>query len=252
MSNKVVLITGASAGMGEATAIHLKNAGYIVYGAARRVERMDHLKKQGILVLKMDVTDDESMVQGVGTIIKEHGRIDVLVNNAGYGSYGALEDVPLSEAKYQFDVNVFGMARLIQLILPHMRKQKYGKIVNISSGGGKIYTPMGTWYHATKHAVEAMSDCLRFEVKNFGIDVIIVEPGAVKTEWEGVAMEHLKKTSGNTAYKDLTRKVTMLFTQLSSGAASPDLIAKVIEKSIKVRKPKQDMLYVVELNKLYF
>ena len=150
---KVVLITGASSGIGKQTALLLIQQGLIVYGAARRVEKMQDLKEAGVRLLHMDVTDDASMTKGVQEIIDAEKRIDVLVNNAGYGSYGALEDVPISEAKYQFDVNVFGLARLTQLVLPHMRSQKSGRIINISSIGGKIGEPHGVWYHAAKFAV---------------------------------------------------------------------------------------------------
>ena len=137
----------------------------------------------------MDVTDDDSMRAGVEQIVAETGRIDVLVNNAGYGSYGAIEDVPLDEARRQFDVNVFGAMRLTQLVLPHMRAQRSGTVVNISSMGGKIHTPLGGWYHGTKFAVEALSDCLRLEVKPFGIDVVVIEPGGIRTEWGEIAAE---------------------------------------------------------------
>ena len=164
-AGKVALVTGASSGIGEATALELAKAGYTVYAAARRVERMNHLTESGIRPISMDVTDDSSMQAAVEKIIADTGRIDVLVNNAGYGSYGALEDVPMDEARYQFEVNVFGAARLTQLVLPHMRKNRSGKIVNITSMGGKIHTPLGAWYHATKFALEAISDCLRPELK---------------------------------------------------------------------------------------
>ncbi len=149
MTTKIALVTGGSSGIGEATALALAETGYTVYAGARRVERMQPLKEHGIRPLALDVTDDESMQSAVSQIIASEGRIDVLVNNAGYGSYGALEDVPLSEAQAQFDVNVFGAARLIQLVLPHMRERHSGTIVNITSMGGKIYTPLGSWYHAT-------------------------------------------------------------------------------------------------------
>ena len=179
---KVALVTGASSGIGEATAQHLHEAGFLVYGAARRTNRMQALGELGVRTLAMDVTDDESMAAGVKHILDEAGRIDVLVNNAGYGSYGAVEDVSLDEARRQFEVNVFGAARLTQLVLPHMREQHSGSIVNITSMGGKIYTSFGAWYHATKFAFEAFSDCLRVETKEFGIDVVIIEPGAIATE----------------------------------------------------------------------
>ena len=146
---------------------------------------MAELATAGAALLKLDLTDDASIVAAVNAIKSEAGRIDVLVNNAGYGSYGALEDVPLSEGRRQFEVNVFGLARLCQLVLPMMRAQKSGKIVNITSIGGKIWEPLGGWYHATKFAVEGLSDCLRVEVAPFGIDVIVIEPGAIRTEWAG-------------------------------------------------------------------
>ena len=180
--DKTAFVTGASAGIGEATARALLAAGYRVFAGARRLDRMAGLAAAGATLLKLDLTDDVSIVAAVNTIKNEAGRIDVLVNNAGYGSYGALEDVPLDEARRQFEVNVFGLARLCQLVLPTMRAQKSGKIVNVTSIGGKIWEPLGAWYHATKFAVEGMSDCLRMELAPFGVDVIVIEPGAIKTE----------------------------------------------------------------------
>ena len=176
MNTKTALVTGASSGIGEATALKLHELGFTVYGAARRTDRLEQLAQRGIKPLAMDVTDDESIRAGVERIIADTGRIDVLVNNAGYGSYGAIEDVPSAEARRQFDVNVFGAMRLTQLVLPHMREQRSGTVVNISSMGGKIFTPLGGWYHATKFAVEALSDCLRLEVKPFGINVVVIGP----------------------------------------------------------------------------
>ena len=199
MEKKVVLITGASSGIGKETAKLLVENGHIVYGAARRLDKMNDLKEAGIKLLEMDVTNDESMVNGIQKIMETEKRIDVLVNNAGYGSFGALEDVPISEAKYQFEVNIFGLARLTQLVLPYMRKKQSGKIVNISSMGGKFGEPHGAWYHATKFAVEGLSDSLRMELKQFKIDVVIIEPGAIKSEWGGIAKENLLKVSRNTA-----------------------------------------------------
>jgi NAD(P)-dependent dehydrogenase (short-subunit alcohol dehydrogenase family) len=182
MTQNVALVTGASSGIGEATALSLQAAGYLVYGAARRVDRMTSLADKGVRVLAMDITDEASMAAGVKQILADNDGIDVLVNNAGFGSYGALEDVPMDDARYQFEVNLFGMARLIQLVLPAMRKQRSGRIINVSSIGGKIYEPMGGWYHATKFAVEGLSDSLRLELAPFGIQVVVVEPGAIRTE----------------------------------------------------------------------
>ena len=175
---KVVLITGASAGIGKETAKLLAGEGFVVYAAARRIDKMQDLKALGIKLLQMDITLDDSVTKAVEEIMSNEKQIDVLVNNAGYGSYGSLEDVALSEARYQFEVNIFGLARLTQLILPHMREKRAGKIINISSMGGKFGEPHGAWYHATKYAVEGLSDCLRMELKQFGIDVVIIEPGS--------------------------------------------------------------------------
>jgi NADP-dependent 3-hydroxy acid dehydrogenase YdfG len=228
MEKKVVLITGASSGIGKETANLLIKGGYIVYGAARRLDKMNDLKEAGIKLLEMDVTNDESMVKGIQKIIETEKRIDVLVNN-----------VPISEAKYQFEVNIFGLARLTQLVLPHMRKQQSGKIVNISSMGGKFGEPHGSWYHATKFAVEGLSDSLRMELKQFNIDVVIIEPGAIKSEWGGIAKENLLKVSGNTAYKNLATKHAALIDETYKRVGSePIVIAKTIAKAISSNNPK--------------
>ncbi|SFD81792.1 oxidoreductase [Paracidovorax konjaci] len=240
MNAKTALVTGASSGIGEAAALKLKALGYTVYAAARRTDRMRHLANAGIHVLAMDVTDDESMQAGIQRIVALSGRIDVLVNNAGYGSYGAVEDVSLDEARAQFDVNVFGAARLIQLVLPHMRRQASGTIVNITSMGGKIHTPLGAWYHGTKFALEAISDCLRMEVEPFGIDVVVIEPGGIKTEWAGIAADKLRAVSGHGPYAAQARAMA----QSMDGEASrkrqspPELIAETIARAVTARRPK--------------
>ncbi len=238
---KVALVTGASSGMGESTAILLSKQGYKVYGAARRTDKMKTLETNGISVVSLDLTQDESIVNCVDTILKKEGRIDILINNAGYGSYGAVEDVPIEEARRQFEVNIFGMARLTQLILPVMRKNKYGRIVNISSIGGKIYTPFGAWYHATKHALEGWSDCLRIETKPFGIKVVIIEPGGIKTPWGVIAAENLKKTSGNGAYAEKANKTADNMTKMYTGGknlSDQELLAKEIVKAATVKNPR--------------
>lgn len=235
-NQKIVLVTGASSGIGKITVQNLLSAGYIVYGTARRIELMKDLEKLGAHIFFMDVTKEDSMAQGVQKIIAEQGRIDILINNAGYGSYGAIEDVSIEEAKRQFEVNIFGLARITQLVLPYMRSQKFGKIVNISSIAGKTYSPMGGWYHSSKHALEGLSDCLRVEVKDFGIDVIIIEPGLIETEWEGIAVESAIQTSGNTVYAKYVNGIKKLFSQLKP--APPQLIASVILKSIQAKNPK--------------
>ncbi|MFJ8630905.1 oxidoreductase [Streptomyces sp. NPDC093568] len=240
MPTKIALVTGASSGIGEATALKLQSLGYTVYGAARRTDRLQKLADRGIRPLAMDVTDDESMHAGIDRIVAEAGRIDVLVNNAGYGSYGAIEDVPMDEARRQFEVNVFGAMRLAQLTLPHMRAQQSGTIVNITSMGGKIYTPLGGWYHGTKFALEALSDCLRLEAKPFGIDVVVIEPGGIATEWGGIAADQLEKSSTAGAY---ARQAEAVAAALRSEAnakrnSPPRVIADAIGKAVTARRPK--------------
>ena len=237
----VALVTGASSGIGEATARELLRRGFTVYAAARRTDRMADLAAEGARTLAMDITDEASVSAGVDRILAETGRIDVLVNNAGYGSYGALEDVPLSEGKYQFEVNVFGLARLVQQVLPRMRERGRGRIINISSMGGKIYEPLGAWYHATKFAVEGLSDSLRLELKPFGIHVVIVEPGSIRTEWGSIAADKVEQTSGTTAYADQARRVAALLRDSAAEggkATDPVEIAEVIGKAATARRPK--------------
>jgi NAD(P)-dependent dehydrogenase (short-subunit alcohol dehydrogenase family) len=238
--DKTAFVTGASAGIGEATARALLAAGYRVFAGARRLDRMAGLAAAGATLLKLDLTNDASIVAAVNTIKNEAGRIDVLVNNAGYGSYGALEDVPLDEGRRQFEVNVFGLARLCQLVLPMMRPQKSGKIVNVTSIGGKIWEPLGAWYHATKFAVEGLSDCLRVEAAPFGVDVIVIEPGAIRTEWAGIARDGLLQMSGGSAYAELAKRhARMLATADTSSLASPpEVVARTIVRAVTARRPK--------------
>ncbi|MGG4128817.1 oxidoreductase [Paenibacillus illinoisensis] len=234
---KVVLVTGASAGIGKATVELLLQEGFIVYGAARRIEQMKDIESKGARIIAMDVTDETSMSNGVNRIIREQGRIDVLFNNAGYGAYGAVEDVPLEEARRQFEVNLFGLSRLTQLVLPYMRRQKSGKIINTSSAGGKVYTLLGAWYHAAKHALEGFSDCLRVEVKPFGIDVIIIEPGATDSEWAEVVFEHVQTTSGSTAYSIMADSFIKALKK-PGAVYPPTRIAHLVSKAIRSKKPK--------------
>ncbi|TGE08152.1 oxidoreductase [Hymenobacter fodinae] len=235
---KTALVTGASAGIGKATAIYLARHGYTVYGGARRTDNMLDLRSYGITPIALDVTKDESVVACVNQIFAAEGSIDILVNNAGFGLEGAIEDLPMQDARYQLEVNVFGAMRLAQLVLPKMRENRYGKIVNISSVGGKIAFPLGGWYHASKFALEALSDSMRNEVKEFGIDVIVVEPGATRSEWGTVATDILLKVSGHTAYKDLAAKTHSLFTRLAKDVAEPIVIAELVRKGIEAKIPK--------------
>jgi NAD(P)-dependent dehydrogenase (short-subunit alcohol dehydrogenase family) len=239
-SHKTVLITGASSGIGEATALHLAELGYTVYAGARRLERMSDLVDRGIRTKTVDVIDDASMTTLVEAIIAETGRIDVLVNNAGYGLYGALEDVPIEQARRQFDVNLFGLARLTQLVLPHMRQQHDGYIVNVSSMGGKIWEPLGSWYHASKFAVEGLSDSLRVEVAEFGIKVVIIQPGTIRSEWSGIAADQLEATSANTPYAGQAKIMGTVLRGVDQMrlASGPELVAETIAKAVQSPKPR--------------
>lgn len=241
MGNKVALVTGASSGMGRETVLELKKRGFIVYGGARRVDKMKDLENKGIHALYLDVTDDASMVSCVEEIVKKEGRIDVLVNSAGYGSLGAIEDVDIEEARHQFEVNLFGLGRMCQLVLPVMRKHDYGKIVNISSMGGRVTTLFAGWYYASKFAVEGFSDTLRMEAGHFGVDVILVEPGLVKSEWNIIALDRLKKeTSKDGAYAGLSARYGNNLAGMYSKkeVTSPQFIAKTIGEAVTARKPK--------------
>ncbi len=236
--NKIALITGASSGIGKETAQLMAQNGFTVYAVSRRVEKMKELEAFGVKLLAMDITNDDDIINGVNHIIKQEGRIDVLVNNAGYGSYGSLEDVPMSEAKYQFEVNIFGLARLIQVALPYMRAQKSGRIINISSIGGSFGEPHGAWYHSTKYALEGLSDSLRMELKQFNIDVVIIKPGAILTEWNTIARENLLKVSGETAYKDLAQKHVKMLATADEQGSKPIVVAKTILKAAMASRPK--------------
>ncbi len=237
---KTVLITGASSGIGEEAVKLLLAAGHTVYAGARRLERMSSLGAAGAHLLALDVTDEASMTAAVRTVLQETGRIDVLINNAGYGSYGALEDVPPEEARRQFDVNIFGLARLTQLVLPAMRAQGAGRIINVSSIGAKFGEAFGCWYHATKFAVEGLSDSLRMELHPFGIDVVVVQPGATHSEWAAIARDSLMQYSGDGPYsKGATAHATMMeLGHKGPIPAAPGVVAKTIVQAVQVRRPK--------------
>ncbi len=238
---KVALVTGASSGMGKETAKRLLQEGLVVYVAARRVDQMEDLHALGAIPLKMDITQDADVLAAVQQIQSGHGGIDVLVNNAGFGMYGAMEESTLEDARYQFEVNLFGMARLTQLALPTMRKKGAGTIINISSMGGKIYTPLGSWYHATKHAVEGWSDCLRIELAPFGIQVVIIEPGAIATEWDNIMLDPMLKRSGHGPYQAMAQAMAkaMHSSYGKEGAASPpSVVAEAILQAVRARRPK--------------
>lgn len=240
MEQKIILITGASSGIGRDAALTLAAHGHKVYAAARRTDLMNPLRAHGIEVLRMDVTDGQSMADGVETILKAEGRIDVLVNNAGYGYFGAVETVSMEEARRQLEVNVFGLARLCQLVLPAMRQQRSGRIVNISSVAGRSVFYFGGWYHVSKYAVEALSDALRMEAKPFGIDVAMIEPGAIKTDWGIIAADHLRDSTAGTAYEtDATRWAATLHSMYQSNhLSSPGTVTRAILRAVESRRPR--------------
>lgn len=238
MKQKIAVVTGASSGIGKATALYLAAHNYKVYGLARRADKLQELEPQGVIPFPMDITQESSVERAVDAIIAAEGRVDILINNAGYGEYGAIENVTMEDARKQMDVNVFGLAHITQLIIPYMRKQGFGKIVNISSVGGKISAPMGGWYHASKFALEALSDSMRAELKPFGIDVIVIEPGGVKSEWADIAFTNMKGASNNEQYIKFIEGSSKVLQ--NAEAKSPDaiVIAELIHKAIEAPKPK--------------
>lgn len=248
---KVALVTGASAGIGKAIVRRLLADGWTVYGGARRVEQMADIRAQGAKVLSLDVTDEASMKAAVDALLGAEGRIDALVNNAGYGSYGALEEVPLAEARRQFEVNVFGLMRLTQLVLPAMRSAHAGTIVNVSSMGGRIWMPIGGWYHATKHALEVLSDALRVETRPFGVRVVVVQPGLIESEWSGISADHLEATAQGSAYAELVAPVLRTLRSYVN-AASPDVIAAAVSKAVHARSPRRRYAAPMDAKTLIF
>ncbi len=239
--SKVALVTGASSGIGLETALLLVEKGFIVYGAARRTNLIKPLEDKGGKALFLDLNDDESIVACVDTVLKNEGRLDVLVNNSGYGLGGSLECVPLEEAKKQFQVNVFGLARITQLVLPAMRKQRSGRIINVSSMAGRFSTPFSSWYHASKYSVEALSDSLRMELKPFGIRVSIIEPGMIQTNWGAIHAQNIRKYTGDDDYAKFADKVATWYEKhyLAKGKiAKPIVISRAILHAACAKNPK--------------
>ena len=236
---KVILITGTAYGIGRSTAEYLLDKGHIVFGGDILVEENLYLNDIGGIALEMDVTNQEHIDKAVQQILNEHGRIDVLVNNAGLGIYGAIEEVTMEDAYYQYDVNFFGLARVTKSVLPHMRKQKSGTIINISSVLGETYGPLAGWYLSSKHALEGWSDALRVELKEFDIDVVIVQPGAINTNFFNVSRSYLDKYKQDSNYTHLYGEpVADSENSVLSNQSEPIVIAKVINKAINAKNPK--------------
>jgi NAD(P)-dependent dehydrogenase (short-subunit alcohol dehydrogenase family) len=244
MTGRTALITGCSSGIGRAAAISLHSAGLTVYATARRVDSMADLTSRGIHTLALDVTDEASMTAAVAAVEAE-GQVDVLVNNAGYGLYGPVEQLPMDEIRRQFETNFFGLVRLTQLVLPGMRRRGSGRILNVSSMGGRITLPGGAFYHASKYAVEAFSDALRMEVAQFGIDVVLIEPGPVKTPWNDVAAASLPtgQAGNGDPYAAYKTAVGASFGRTQAGllgrfGSTSEDIAKVITHAVTVQRPR--------------
>jgi NAD(P)-dependent dehydrogenase (short-subunit alcohol dehydrogenase family) len=242
--SKAVLITGCSTGIGRATAIHLAAKGWPVYATARRPEAIKDLEGKGCKTLALDVCDEASMRAAVGAVEQAHGAVGVLVNNAGYGLEGCFEETPMELVRRQFETNVFGLTRMCQLVLPGMRRQRWGKVVNISSVGGKLTLPGGAFYHATKHAVEALSDAMRFELRDFGVDVVIIEPGPIKTEFGNTAIANVERVKQDASpYSAFNAAVAGKIHEAFDGwmaslAGMPEDVAKTIESAISAAKPR--------------
>jgi NAD(P)-dependent dehydrogenase (short-subunit alcohol dehydrogenase family) len=242
--SKAVLVTGCSTGIGRATAAHLAAAGWTVYATARRPETLAGLEAQGCRTLALDVTDETSMRAAVEAVEQAEGAVGVLVNNAGYSQSGAIESVPMDSVRAQFETNVFGLIRMCQLALPGMRRQRWGKIVNLSSMGGRLTFPGGGLYHATKYAVEALSDALRFEVAGFGVDVILVEPGLITTEFGDTAAHGVtSNTEADGPYAEFNATVASATANVYKGPAAklggpPEAVARVIEKAVAASRPR--------------
>ena len=238
-NQKVILITGTALGIGKSTALHLIEKGHIVYGGDILIEENLYLNESGGFALEMDVTNQNHIDNAVKKVISEQGRIDVLVNNAGLGVYGAIEDVSMEDIYYQYDVNLFGLARVTKAVLPYMREKESGTIINISSVLGETYGPLAGWYLSTKHALEGWSDALRVELKKFDIDVVIVQPGAINTNFSNVTKTYIDKYRENSPYQHLYGEpITDTGNVILSNQSDPIVIAKVINKAIDARNPK--------------
>ena len=241
--SKAVLITGCSSGIGWATAERLADVGWKVYATARNVEKLAPLEQRGCRLLPLDVTDEDSTRSAVEEIEQREGAVGVLVNNAGFSQSGAVEAVPLEKVRDQFETNVFGLVRMCQLVLAGMRRQGYGRIVNVSSMGGKLTFPGAGYYHATKHAVEALSDALRFEVEGFGVRVSVIEPGLIRTGFAHAAVGSMdgSEDSPYAGFDEAVARATMETYErgpISRLSGGPEAVAEAIERAISARSPR--------------
>ena len=254
MDKKVILLTGASSGIGYQTAKDLASLGHTVYAVARRLEQMEPLKAYGVLPLRLDITDAEACREVVNDLIRREGRLDVLINNAGYGLYGAIEDVSLQDVRQVFEVNVFALSRLTQLVLPQMRQQGGGRIINLSSIAGRVATPFGAWYHATKFAVEGLSEALRLELAPHGIEVVLIEPGGIKTDFGDLTADELEAVSRGGAYEAEADRMAGLIRRLYHGGlfSSPEIVSRAIVNAVQSKRPRVRYLVGFGARPLFF
>lgn len=238
--SRPVLITGCSTGIGRATALRLVRSGLTVIATARRQDSITDLRQEGCTTLALDVTDESSMASALEQVEAEHGAVGALVNNAGYSLSGAVETLQMEDLRRQFETNVFGLVRMTQLVLPGMRSARWGRIVNIGSMGGRLTFPGGGAYHATKHAVEALSDALRFEVAGFGVKVVLIQPGFIRTEFAETAAS--LTPTGDGPYARFNEAVAATTRQTYAGplaalGGDPDAVARAVERAIRRRSP---------------
>jgi len=239
VKKKVLVITGATSGIGYQTALLFIRKGWAVYACGRNREKLEILGEKGAVVSAFDLADRPSARAFMENVLEREGAVDLLVNNAGYGLYGSVEDVSPEEARHQFEINLFAAAGMIQLCLPSMRRQRRGRIVNISSMAGVISFPMGSWYHASKFALEGFSDCLRQEIAPFGIRVILLEPGAVRTQWPDGALRGMEEKSGEGPYGEIARRIGFLFSEFYKNGTTSEKVAALIWKIAASRFPRR-------------
>jgi len=245
LKKRVLVLTGATSGIGYQSALLFARKGWSVYGCGRNREKLRELEKEGISVAAFDLSDIIAARSFIEQVLGQEGRVDVLLNNAGFGLYGAVEDVSLEEARNQFDVNLFGAAEMIRAVLPSMRGQKAGRIINVSSMAGIVSFPLGSWYHASKHAMEGFSDCLRQELSPLGIKVILVEPGAVGTRWPQRAMGEMGERSGERSYALQYTRINALFRSFYKRGLTPVKAAQIILKAALSRYPRRRYVFPV-------
>lgn len=240
-TNTVALVTGASSGIGKATAIALKEAGFLTYATAPDAGKLEELRAKGCETLALDVTDENSMREAVKTAERHNGAVQVLVNNAGYGQYGPIEEIPIDDVRRNFEVNVFGLLRMCQLALPGMRRHGAGRIINLSSVAGEMSQPGSGIYHATKHAIEAIDEALRIEVSYFNIQVIGILPGPVNTHFDEVAIAQIPDVGADSPYKifkeNLVKATRDMLKPGGTGVLEPEDVAKVIVEAATAENP---------------